>query len=636
MRCVPSRTWLALLAPWLAVAGTARATETDQYFAIGKRPRDSLGVLNEKVNRELLGALELVNRRASREQYSCEDVAHRVYQRFRISGLHKIELWAVHSPRIDRVPSEQDHARFVKERSVYRNERLWDWGLSFGVKATFNVAGVHMGADKLSHFFQSGWKYHQRFLALMEAGVPEREALEQLVHYGAGTERGSLGLVTTGVFSFGDLEANYQGFLFYRSLCQNEHPRLRKTPEGWRLTRPFDWREHVSPEFDETWNNSAFTPKRWSEVRANLRRDYCPRLDSDTFVEHYRFYARYPRSSDDFNIRYVQELVHRGELPRQEEYSLWAACGRSRPDFREGAGEALANGTHGSAGPGPEHGPGGLPAPEPTYEAPRFDGAIFQPVLEAGGGGFRSAGSAWTALLRTRFVLLETVGPEDAWDAVRTPEYLLWASLDGHLALSRDPAGVSVPYADLRFTPVQRRFEMNNADTGEALAVGVALLPARLSRFLALDRSFGVEATLAGVRGRLGRRLGERQQVGLFMSLAVDALGYKAALHPSDGHAFQGVHVGTVAAETGAELLLGRQLRLGLVLGASAGLGLGWDSGGMGFSAASDLGAYTEAQVDVTRFSRLFVRGQLDAFREPGRDRTLSAPTLLGGAAFRF
>ncbi|HEX5747110.1 MAG TPA: hypothetical protein VFZ09_12780 [Archangium sp.] len=618
---LPWRAWLGALGLWAALPGSARATETDQYFAIDKPPRDSLDVLNEKINRDILGALALVNRRASWDQYSCQDVAHRVYQRFRISGLHKIELWAENSPRIDRVPSKKDHARFEKHFSLYRNERLWDWGLSFGIKATFTVAGVHMGADKLSHFFQSGWKYHQRYRELMREGVPEREALEQLVRYGARTEHGTLGFVTTGVFSFADLEANYQGFLFYRSLCQDEDPRLLKTPEGWRLTRPFDWREYVSPQLDETVNNSAFVPQRWEEVRANLRRDYCPRLDSESFLEHYRASARYPRKPDDFNLRYVRELIARGELPRQQDFSIWAACGRSPPDF-----SPLA----------PERTPEALPVPAPRYEAPRFDEALLRPVFELGGGGFRNVGSAWNALLRTRFLLHETVVPEDTWDAVRTPEYLLWASLDGHLALGSGPAGVTIPYADLRFTPVQRRFELNNAATGEELAVGVVLLPMRFTRFLALDRSFGAESSVIGVRGRLGRRFGERQRAGVFAALALNSPGYKAALHPSDGHAFQGVHATTLAVETGAELRLGTQLRLGLVLGGSAGLGLGWDLGGDGFSAPSDLGAYAEAQVDVTRFSRFFVRGQLEAFHEPGRDRLLSTPMLLGGATFRY
>ena len=50
----------------------------------------------------------------------------------------------------------------------------------------------------------------------------------------------------------------------------------------------------------------------------------------------------------------------------------------------------------------------------------------------------------------------------------------------------------------------------------------------------------------------------------------------------------------------------------------------------------SDLKAYVEGQVDVRRFVRLFARGQQDAIREPGRDRLLSTPTFLGGAAFLF
>jgi len=309
---------------WVAVApGMAHATETDQYFAIDKRPRDSLGVLNEKVNREILGALDLVNRQAW-DRYSCDDVTDRIHQRFRISGLHKIELWAERTPRFERVPVDAEH-------SIYRNERFWDWGLTFGVTATFNVAGVHMGADKLSHFFQLGWTYNEHFREDLNRGVPEREALERLVHLGVETENGHLGFGTTEVFSFSDLEANYQGFLFYRSLCQGENPRIVKTAEGWRLRSPFDWREYVSPLFDESYNNSAFTPERWNEVQANLRRDYCPRLDSDAFKEHYRRYARFARKPDDFNTRYVQELIAHGRRITPSGRPAAGACRTSAP-----------------------------------------------------------------------------------------------------------------------------------------------------------------------------------------------------------------------------------------------------------------------------------------------------------------
>jgi hypothetical protein len=613
-------TWLGALVVWVSVAGTAHATETDQYFAIDKPLRDSLGVLNEKINRDILGALALVNR-GDWERVSCQDVSHRVYQRFRIAGLHKIELWAENTPRIHRSPLHEEYGHFLRESSLYRNSRFWDWGLTFGVRPTFNVDGVHMGADKLSHFFQTGWKYHKRFRAFLAAGVPEREALERVVRYGVGTEHGSLGLASTGVFSFGDLEANYQGFRFYRSLCEPGNPRLVKTPEGWRLQRPFDWREYLTPRLDESYNNSAFTPKRWSEVRVNLRRDYCPRLDTGVLREHYLRYARFAREPDDFNARYVRELGALGRVPRQEDFSLWAACGQSPPDSGTGGGEAPRSAAETGSGPAPH------------YEAPRFDDALLRPGFELGAGGFGGAGQDWHVLLRTRFELRETVVPEDTWDAVRTPEYLLWASLGGGLAVGTGPVRGTLPYADLRFTPVERRFELNNVDTGDTLAVGVALAPLRLTRFTRMDRRLGIEASLAGARARKGTRLGER--LGVFASVALDAVGYKAALHLSELGPFHGVHAASVTAETGAELLLGQQLRLGLVLGGSAGIALGW-SRGYGFSAPSDLGAWAEAQVEVTRYVRLFARGQLDALREPAHGRLLSAPAISAGAAFRF
>lgn len=613
---------------WVAVSATAHATETDQYFAIDKPLRDSLGVLNRKVNRDILGALDLVNR-GDWEHASCEDVSHRVYQRFRIAGLHKIELWAENTPRIDRSPHHEEYAGFLRESSIYRNSRFWDWGLTFGVRPTFNVDGIHLGADKLSHFFQTGWKYHRRFRALLEAGVPEQEALERVVRYGVKTEYGALGLGATGVFSFADLEANYQGFRFYQSLCEGEHPRLVKAADGWRLQRPFDWREYVSPRLDESCDNSAFTPKRWSEVRANLQRDYCPRLDSEVFREHARQCARFARSPDDFNARYVQELIALGQAPRQEDFSLWAACGRPPPEPGTGTGLGGAEAPRGSA----EADLG----PMPHYEAPRFDEPLLQPHFELGAGGLGGAGADWNSLLRARFVLQRIVVPEDTWDAVRTPEYLLWASLDGRLAVGPGPEGgpVSLPYADVRLTPVERRFELNNADTGDTLAVGVAFGPMRFTRFTRMDRRLGLELSLAGARVRKGTRFGAHERLGVFASAALDAIGYKAAFHLSRPGAFHGVHAASVLAETGAELRLGASLRLGLVVGGSASLGLGW-SRDDGFSAPSDLGAWTEAQVDVTPSLRLFARGQLDALREPARGQFLSAPAFSAGAALGF
>ena len=84
------------------------------------------------------------------------------------------------------------------------------------------------------------------------------------------------------------------------------------------------------------------------------------------------------------------------------------------------------------------------------------------------------------------------------------------------------------------------------------------------------------------------------------------------------------------------ELLFGARFRVGITLGGSAGLSLGWNSGGGGLSAASDLKAYAEGQADMTKSIRLFVRGQLDAVREPGRGRILSTPTFLAGTTLMF
>jgi hypothetical protein len=100
------------------------------------------------------------------------------------------------------------------------------------------------------------------------------------------------GQLTTGVFSNADLVANYEGYLFYRSLFEDGVVDGKGPIVGWQgdrpqLLRPFDWADHVNDYWDEALNPSFLSPglQRWMDKTLP---SLCPdfRQDPEAFYPH--------------------------------------------------------------------------------------------------------------------------------------------------------------------------------------------------------------------------------------------------------------------------------------------------------------------------------------------------------------
>jgi hypothetical protein len=184
----------------------------------------------------------------------------------------RLERWAIRHPDIDKVGRG-------KRRSIYHGLPFWATRVNFvfGVGPTVEVAGIRMGTDKLGHFISQGWKYHRRYL--------RRGRVEAAVRLGVRNESTLFGSPTTGAFSNADLVANYEGFLFYRSLFEDGIvaglPAILRF-EGPRaeLQRPFDFRHHVNDYWDEVLNPNRFD--RWLSGPMQRRlAELCPRYADD-------------------------------------------------------------------------------------------------------------------------------------------------------------------------------------------------------------------------------------------------------------------------------------------------------------------------------------------------------------------
>ncbi len=98
----------------------------------------------------------------------------------------------------------------------------------------------------------------------------QEEWLEKLREAVAESELGILGFKGTGVYSFGDIAADWQGFRFYQSAISGAKPLMGMAGDGnWYVVNPFDFRDYVTDDFDEVLNpNIYYTDSFTAKVQA--------------------------------------------------------------------------------------------------------------------------------------------------------------------------------------------------------------------------------------------------------------------------------------------------------------------------------------------------------------------------------
>jgi len=305
------------------LASPASAIETDQYYAWDRQIDDATETLNAKVNSEILLVLDEINAQQVWRMRDCLEVAKRIERHFRLFIYHDVELWADNTSLIDRVPATPEEELLFRRRYIYHGDHPLDVGTWLPPAPTIEVAGVRIGTDKLTHFFSEGWMSYGWYRAGIAKGLSPEEAELRAIKRGVLLERSVLGMATSGVFSPADLEANYQGMRFFRGLCDTDSPALKLEPEGWRLIRPFDLADHVSPEWDESWQPCIFGKRRWRRVEPVIR-GYCDRLHSPSVIERREAYAARDRETP--TEARIREMVEAGKLPDPRTFSVQRVC----------------------------------------------------------------------------------------------------------------------------------------------------------------------------------------------------------------------------------------------------------------------------------------------------------------------
>lgn len=106
--------------------------------------------------------------------------------------------------------------------SIYRDIDYIE-GFSLNLKElsdVLNIDGNLVGVDKIGHFFAEGWRYFEMIQY-------DGKSLHEALNWGKQRESGLFGYTTTGIFSYADLVANFNGMRFWIKVLHKQDDPLQ-------------------------------------------------------------------------------------------------------------------------------------------------------------------------------------------------------------------------------------------------------------------------------------------------------------------------------------------------------------------------------------------------------------------------
>lgn len=204
--------------------------------------------------------------------------------------------------------------------SIYRDISYID-GFSLKTKQLsdlVNINGHLVGLDKIGHFFSEGWQY-------FELTHDDGQSIDQALEWGKEQESGIYGYTTTGIFSFADLVANFNGWRFWNKVLLGKRDPLKgfiaslfnrpyvtcdtqiidsvknlKHVKAWELNTKFDLSDYVDGAWDEGNNCNSYEDPAIEEMvtlrTQNVNPDFtCPFIDGYCLEaqKKYGYYAKH-------------------------------------------------------------------------------------------------------------------------------------------------------------------------------------------------------------------------------------------------------------------------------------------------------------------------------------------------------
>lgn len=267
--------------------------------------KDSLEILDKEVNSRISKAINKMNSsKITRDKCDKEEFVSVMYNQIAGNLIGSIEEFADKSPQITRhsissrqsiytdqsrnIEKSSNSKRHSKQQEKHKTEEIRDFGIVLGflskfagadenvmsavksewrsivgVQSNVLVNGVYVGADKFGHFFDQGYEYYRK--------MKKTKSLQNSLDYGVQLEEGMYGLSSTGIKSYGDLVANYNGLKFWQEIVDARNPLVACSDGKWFVKRPFTFANFVDFGWDEGINCSEFDSALRKTFLANIR-----------------------------------------------------------------------------------------------------------------------------------------------------------------------------------------------------------------------------------------------------------------------------------------------------------------------------------------------------------------------------
>lgn len=291
------------------IAPSSQAAEADNFTAYQLDLLDQTEALNLLVNNKLEEAVERAN-----QAKGCNEGA--LHENLRMDFHNHIK-----GQMIKDILSGDELSAYVLplKSSVYKKWSILD-GFLLGRKGAaksplalsplLKVNDQVIGVDKLEHMFGNGFNYYTRYY---DKGMNITKVLKK----GVVSEKTYLGgnILATGVFTYADLSANFNGMRFWNHLTlkyddilgkeYNAGPYVRCENNKWAVATPIDMRSYIDVTMDESINCSKMATKRGArKLKAAIKElqlngiETC--LDSMTQLE-----AMVPKYSNKNIYKYI-------------------------------------------------------------------------------------------------------------------------------------------------------------------------------------------------------------------------------------------------------------------------------------------------------------------------------------------
>ena len=248
-------------------ASVAFGAETDNLTYRFLPLEDSAPKVNAVVNDKLETVVERANdelRREGRDPSAASDIEAELafFRAYRRLALRRFSdrLLPIFEACIesDDCPGWPRFERIVLEgtESIYAEAR-YNRIAESSLAPTFELCGVRMGTDKMTHLFSNGFFYYN---ASRQEGS-RLQSDDEVLRAALQDERGLMGARSTAVESPADAEATRAGYRLARDVFEGNDPIVGRDPESGLLARrrEVDVCAYVSPGFDEVTNPPVFT-----------------------------------------------------------------------------------------------------------------------------------------------------------------------------------------------------------------------------------------------------------------------------------------------------------------------------------------------------------------------------------------